>query len=96
MAHLNPWVLFFDHITKRRPAGVCIDFTEGVFKPVSGLAPAGLGFVTIFFGIGQALGPAIGGYLADSTGSFTIPFLVAGGISLTGAVFSLFLKRQEV
>ena len=60
------------------------------------LAPAGLGFVTIFFGIGQALGPAIGGYLADSTGSFTIPFLVAGGISLTGAVFSLFLKRQEV
>ncbi len=60
------------------------------------LAPAGLGFVTIFFGIGQALGPAIGGYLADSTGSFTIPFLVAGGISLVGAAFSLFLKRQEV
>lgn len=59
------------------------------------LAPAGLGFVTIFFGIGQALGPAIGGYLADSTGSFTIPFLVAGGVSLTGAVFSLFLERQE-
>ncbi|MCF8063181.1 MAG: MFS transporter [Deltaproteobacteria bacterium] len=59
------------------------------------LAPAGLGFVTIFFGIGQALGPAIGGYLADSTGSFTIPFLTAGGISLVGAGFSLFLKRQE-
>lgn len=58
------------------------------------LAPAGLGFVTIFFGIGQALGPAIGGYLADKSGSFTIPFLVAGGISLVGAVFSLFLKRQ--
>jgi sugar phosphate permease len=59
------------------------------------LAPAGLGFVTIFFGIGQALGPAIGGYLADATGSFTLPFLTAGGISLTGAAFSLFLKRQQ-
>ncbi len=59
------------------------------------LAPAGLGFVTIFFGVGQALGPAIGGYLADTSGSFTIPFLVAGGVSLVGAGFSLFLKRQE-
>jgi sugar phosphate permease len=59
------------------------------------LAPAGLGFVTIFFGIGQALGPVIGGYLADTSGSFTIPFLVAGGISLAGAGFSLFLRRQK-
>jgi len=57
------------------------------------LAPAGLGFVTIFFGIGQALGPAVGGFLADQSGSFTVPFLVAGGISLVGAGFSLFLKR---
>ena len=53
------------------------------------LAPAGLGFVTLFFGIGQALGPVLGGYIADVTQSFTIPFLVAGGISLVGMVFSL-------
>ena len=57
------------------------------------LAPAGLGFVTLFFGIGQALGPLLGGYIADVTHSFTIPFLVAGGISLAGMVFSLFLKN---
>jgi len=57
------------------------------------LAPAGLGFITLFFGIGQALGPALGGYLADVSHSFTIPFLVAGGISLLGMVFSFFLKR---
>ena len=57
------------------------------------LAPAGLGFVTLFFGIGQALGPLLGGYIADVTDSFTIPFLVAGGISLAGMVFSLFLKN---
>ncbi|MGD9302021.1 MAG: MFS transporter, partial [Desulfobacterales bacterium] len=42
------------------------------------LAPAGLGFITLFFGIGQALGPALGGYLADTTHSFTVPFLTAG------------------
>jgi len=57
------------------------------------LAPAGLGFITLFFGIGQALGPALGGYLADLTQSFTLPFLVAGGISLAGSVASLFLKK---
>jgi sugar phosphate permease len=57
------------------------------------LAPAGLGFITLFFGIGQALGPALGGYLADTTHSFTLPFLVAGGISLIGMISSLFLKK---
>ena len=59
----------------------------------SRLAPAGLGFITLFFGIGQALGPAVGGYLADATGSFRIPFLLATGISVTGTVFSLYLRK---
>lgn len=57
------------------------------------LAPAGLGFITLFFGIGQALGPALGGYMADVSHSFTAPFLVAGAISLMGMVFSFFLKK---
>ncbi len=57
------------------------------------LAPAGLGFITLFFGIGQALGPALGGYLADVSGSFTLPFLIAGVISLVGMVSSFYLKK---
>lgn len=57
------------------------------------LAPAGLGFITLFFGIGQALGPALGGYLADFSGSFTLPFLIAGAISLAGMVLALYLKK---
>jgi sugar phosphate permease len=59
------------------------------------LAPAGLGFITLFFGIGQALGPALGGYLADTTQSFTVPFLTAGGISLVGMISSFFLKGDK-
>lgn len=59
------------------------------------LAPAGLGFITLFFGIGQALGPAFGGYLADATHSFQVPFLVASGVSTLGAFFSLYRKRAE-
>jgi MFS family permease len=56
------------------------------------LAPAGLGFITLFFGIGQALGPYVGGKLADSTQSFVASFLVAVGVSLVGAVLSLRLR----
>lgn len=56
------------------------------------LAPAGLGFITLFFGIGQALGPAAGGYLADITRSFSEPFLLAAGVSLLGAGLALRLK----
>jgi MFS family permease len=59
-------------------------------------APAGLGFITLFFGIGQSIGPALGGYLADTTQSLTTPFLVAGAISLTGMIFSLYLKKPAI
>ena len=60
------------------------------------LAPAGLGFITLFFGIGQALGPALGGYLADVTKTFTVPFLAAGGISFIGMVSSFYLKKPSI
>jgi MFS family permease len=56
------------------------------------LAPAGLGFITLFFGLGQSLGPVLGGYLADVSHSFTLPFLIAGGISFVGMIFSFYLK----
>ena len=59
------------------------------------LAPAGLGFITFFFGIGQALGPFVGGYLADVTHSFLVPFLLATGVSLLGAFSSLYLKKPR-
>jgi sugar phosphate permease len=59
------------------------------------LAPAGLGFITVFFGVGQAIGPALGGYLRDVTQTFTVPFLVAGGISLLGMLSSFYLKKLK-
>ena len=57
------------------------------------LAPAALGFITLFFGIGQSIGPVLGGYLADVSHSFSLPFLIAGGISFVGMVFSFYLKK---
>jgi len=59
------------------------------------LAPAGLGFITLFFGLGQALGPAVGGFLADFTLSFSSSFLLASGISLAGGFLSLQLRTPR-
>ena len=57
------------------------------------LAPAALGFITVFFGIGQAAGPSAAGALADATGSLSPAMLLAAGVSLLGAVGALLLRR---
>jgi MFS family permease len=56
------------------------------------LAPAAFGFITLFLGIGQALGPSVAGVLADTTGSFFSAFLLAGGVALLGAIGALLLR----
>jgi MFS family permease len=56
------------------------------------LAPAALGFVTLFFGAGQAAGPSVGGAIADMSGSFTGAFILSAAVAFAGAVGSLFLK----
>jgi predicted MFS family arabinose efflux permease len=59
------------------------------------LAPAALGFITLFFGIGQAVGPALAGRIADLTGSFSPAFVIAGAASLLGGIGALFLKGKK-
>ncbi len=58
------------------------------------LAPAGLGFITLFFGVGQILGPAIAGYIKDATGTFTHAFVLAAAVSVIGGLGSLILKKK--
>jgi sugar phosphate permease len=58
------------------------------------LAPVAVGFVTLFFGLGQALGPSVAGAVADRVGSFGTAFLLAAGVALLGAVGSLLLRPQ--
>jgi len=57
------------------------------------LAPAGLGFITLFFGIGQALAPSAAGAVADAAGSLAPAMLLAAGVALLGAVGSLMLRH---
>jgi sugar phosphate permease len=67
-------------------AAACGDYVGGR------MAPAALGFVTLFFGLGQAAGPSVAGALADATASFAPAFLLAAGVALLGGIGSLLLR----
>jgi MFS family permease len=55
-------------------------------------APAALGFITLFFGVGQAIGPSVAGAMADASGTFVSAYLLAGFVALLGAVGALSLR----
>lgn len=55
------------------------------------LAPAALGFITLFFAVGQAAGPAVAGAIADATGSFVPAFLLASVVAVLGSVAAITL-----
>ena len=58
------------------------------------LAPAGLGFITVIFGVGQSLGPAVAGWMKDATGTFTWGFILSAAVSLIGAGGSMILRKK--
>ena len=45
--------------------------------------------MTIAFAVGQMVGPAVGGWLADATGTFRVPSVVAAVVLVAGAAFLL-------
>ena len=62
------------------------------FGPI--LASASLGFVTIFLGIGQVLGPYLAGRLADAYGTLSYSYLMAAGVFLVGGLLSVMLRES--
>jgi sugar phosphate permease len=57
------------------------------------LAPVGLGSITVIFGIGQAIGPAIGGRMAEISGTFKGAFFLSASLAMIGLAGSLLLGR---
>ncbi len=57
------------------------------------LASVSLGFVTIFLGLGQVLGPYLAGRMADALGSLKYAYVLAAGVFLVGAVAAIFLRE---
>jgi MFS family permease len=58
------------------------------------LASASLGFVTVFIGAGQALGPYLGGLLADASSSYSAPYMLSAGVFAVGVLAALLLRCQ--
>lgn len=56
-------------------------------------AAKAFGFVTLFFGAGQIVGPAVAGYLADAFGSFRIAFGMCAALTAAAAGLAFFLRR---
>jgi MFS family permease len=52
------------------------------------------GFITLFFGLGQIAGPAVAGFLAEGTGSFSSSFFMAAAFAGAAIAASGFLGRS--
>lgn len=81
--------------------GVCLSSLPPIMAAAVGdvlggrLAPAGLGFVTLIFGIGQSLGPAAAGWIKDATGTFAWAFILAAAVSAAGAGGAMMLRKKD-
>lgn len=54
-----------------------------------------IGFVTIFFSIGQFISPYITGFIIESTGKYLVAFLISAGLSLTGSIGAVMLHMSR-
>ncbi len=81
--------------------GLCIAGVPTTIGAMLADALDGRSFVTAFgtitfaFGVAQLLGPPFAGWVGDQTGSFQIPFIVASGAALFGALVSVKMKNSH-
>ena len=57
-------------------------------------AAAGFSLITVFFAVGQTLGPASAGVLAENSGTFTTAFLLSGGLTGLAVLLASFLAMR--
>ena len=50
------------------------------------------GFITLFFGVGQITGPAVAGFTADITGTFSMAFWLCALLTASAVVMTYFLR----
>jgi MFS family permease len=62
-----------------------------------GLSRAASAFatVTLFFAVGQAVGPSVAGVMAKTTGSFCMAYLLSGLLTGVAAVFAAVMPEPR-
>ncbi len=92
----EPWVLVaaasFGMFASGMPAVVAA-YVADHLEPVA--VAGALGVVTIAFGVSQALGPPLGGWLADTSDAFTLTFLMSASAHVVGAAAALGLPADR-
>lgn len=58
-------------------------------------APIALGYVTIYFALGQLLGPGLGGWMVDHIGGISSALLLCFGLLMLAFLFSLRLQKKK-
>jgi MFS family permease len=58
----------------------------------SALAVKAFGFITLFFGAGQIMGPAVAGFIADNTGTFQMAFWLCALLTASAVVLTRFIR----
>lgn len=59
------------------------------------MAPAALGFITLFFAVGQTAGPIAAGALGDAAGTLHSAYLLAAAVALGGVVGAATLRPEK-
>lgn len=58
-------------------------------------APVALGYVTIYFAVGQLLGPGLAGWMTDNIGGISSALLLCSGLLALAFLFSLRLQKKR-
>ena len=71
--------------------------TTALTADVYGLRTLGtIGGISFFFhGIGGAIGVAMAGFLYDATGSYTVPFTIAGSLLFPAALVAFTIRERK-
>ena len=58
-------------------------------------APVALGYVTVYFALGQLVGPGLGGWMTDHLGGISSALLLCCGLLVLAFLFALRLQKKE-
>lgn len=58
-------------------------------------AAKAFGFITVFFSVGQIVGPASAGFLAEALGTFQVAFWMCSALTALAAALAFFIRRPQ-